>query len=79
MEQSHGAVGLERAVELRTKELVGLLDQERDLEQHGRRGPQLQMKIQSLKSAIKNIVNEDEVNPSNEWVIKAHELVDEEE
>ena len=41
----------------------------------GTRVPQIEARIDELKAKIKQIMDEDEVDPRNEWTIKAHELL----
>ena len=71
----HAIVGLERSVELRTKELVQLLEETKHYHEQGTHVPQLECRVAELKKFIKNIMDNDEVDPRNEWTIKAHELL----
>mmetsp|Transcript_41454 Transcript_41454/g.117364 ORF Transcript_41454/g.117364 Transcript_41454/m.117364 type:complete len:80 (-) Transcript_41454:184-423(-) len=71
----HSVVGLERLVELRTKELVQLLPEMEHYHKQGMRVPQLEYRVNELKHQIKSVMDEYEVDPRNEWTIKAHELL----
>lgn len=41
----------------------------------GTQVPQLEHRVTELKNLIRNIMDEEEVDPRNIWTIKAHELL----
>jgi hypothetical protein len=41
----------------------------------GEKVPQLENRVKELKDFIRDIVDNDEVDPRSEWTIKAHELL----
>ena len=51
----HAVVGLERSVELRTKELVELLKEVEFYHKKGTHVPQLEYRVQELKSQIASV------------------------
>jgi hypothetical protein len=52
-----------------------LLEEVDTYHKQGTHVPQLEYRVQELKMALKSIMDEYEVDPRNEWVIKAHHLV----
>jgi hypothetical protein len=52
-----------------------LLDEVHKFHEHGTHVPQLESRVDELKKYIKRIMDEDEVDPRNEWAIKAHQLL----
>jgi hypothetical protein len=42
---------------------------------NGEKVPQLENRIKELKDVIRDMVDEDEVDPRSEWTIKARELL----
>mmetsp|Transcript_20107 Transcript_20107/g.32449 ORF Transcript_20107/g.32449 Transcript_20107/m.32449 type:complete len:80 (-) Transcript_20107:76-315(-) len=71
----HAVVGLERSVELKTKELEQLLAEVDRYHKEGTHVPQLEYRVKELKHILRDIMDEYEVDPRNEWVVKAHQLV----
>jgi hypothetical protein len=51
------------------------MDEIKEHHEQGTRVPQLEIRAEELKVTIKHIMNEDEVDPRNEWNIKAHQLL----
>ena len=51
------------------------MDQAKKSHEQGTRVPQIEARIDELKKKIRSIMDEDEVDPTNEWTIKAHQLL----
>lgn len=52
-----------------------LLPEMEHYHKQGMRVPQLEYRVNELKHQIKSVMDEYEVDPRNEWTIKAHELL----
>jgi hypothetical protein len=52
-----------------------VLDEVKRFHAKGEKVPQLENRVKELKDIIRDIVDNDEVDPRSEWTIKAHELL----
>ena len=52
-----------------------VLDEVKRFHDKGEKVPQLENRIKELKDIIRDIVDNDEVDPRSEWTVKAHELL----
>jgi hypothetical protein len=52
-----------------------VLDEIKVYHEQGKRAPQLEIRANELKAFLLKIMNKDEVDPRNEWSIKAHQLL----
>lgn len=51
------------------------MDEVKRFDEEGKHVPELDKKVDNLKHFIKDIMDNDEVDPRNEWSIKAHQLL----
>jgi hypothetical protein len=52
-----------------------VLDEVDRFHSKGERVPQLENRVKELMDIIRDIVDNDEVDPRSEWTVKAHELL----
>ena len=51
------------------------MDEMKKYHEHGTHVPQIEARVAELKAFIRDIMDNDEVDPRNEWTIKAHQLL----
>jgi hypothetical protein len=52
-----------------------LMSEQKKCQEQGTRAPQIDQRIVELKEYLRSIMDDYEVDPRNEWAIKAHHLV----